>query len=781
MSVARRSALRDGQSTGQEETRGVSASGGAARSGREHPARRSRSWAGILLAWLVLGTVAIWLGEVYLRRSAEALEEEASGRLLATASALEQNLLRTVEAVEGLHALAQARHDLLLRGNPTGAASIADYLTQVAQQERFGVLQVAAIAPDAMLNWSTVQGWQPVPLADRAHFRVHADAPQDMPHGLFVSDPLVGRASGRWSIQLSRAILGPDGRFDGVVVVSLDPILLSDRMAEVHDGPGEVSALLRLPDGVLLARSRDAERQLGRRTDRKHPAVAFALEAPRGRVRARSVVDDRELLMGYITLRDAPVVVVAAQDWVQVMAPHTVLARWVRFSLAGGLLMLLAGTLLLRQLLATRRAQAKLAEAEAARLATSRARSELERLLAAAPAAICAADLAPPEAPAATRRPHFVSPNFVRITGWNPDVLLGEGGDGDPAASFQNLLDEEGRAARAVMAAGLRAAGEASCEYRLRRPDGTWRWIREEARIAGSQTGPQSDADAHRDGSPAAATAEVVSYLSDITEQRRFAAQAFGAAKLATLGEMAANMAHELNQPLAVISLASENAAAALEDNSAAGRADALETLELIAQQAARCKDVVRHLRMFSRGEEMQTVSAIAIKDVLAGALLLTGGALREAEVVLTLALDEALPPVQGDLVAAEQVFVNLLLNARDVLQDLPDGAPRRIGVTSRVEGDDVVVTVADTGGGIPPALMERLFEPFFTTKPVGQGTGLGLSICHGIMRAFGGGITATNGEAGAEMAVRFRTAPPAGQAPGQGAATSPALGAPVR
>jgi histidine kinase len=131
--------------------------------------------------------------------------------------------------------------------------------------------------------------------------------------------------------------------------------------------------------------------------------------------------------------------------------------------------------------------------------------------------------------------------------------------------------------------------------------------------------------------------------------------------------------------------------------------------------------------------------------------------------------------------VAAEQVFVNLLLNARDVLQDLPDGAPRRIGVTSRVEGDDVVVTVADTGGGIPPALMERLFEPFFTTKPVGQGTGLGLSICHGIMRAFGGGITATNGEAGAEMAVRFRTAPPAGQAPGQGAATSPALGAPVR
>ena len=739
---------------------GVSLSG-MARTRAERPARRLRGWRVILLGWLVLATVAVWLGETYLRRAVETLEKEAGGRLMATASALEQSLLRTIEAVDGLQALAQTRHDLLLHGNPTGAASIADYLSLVALQERFGVLQVAVIGPDGMLTWSTVPGWQPVPLTDRVHFRVHADSPPNQPYGLFVSEPLVGRASGRWSIQLSRAIIGPGGSFDGVVVVSLDPILLSNRMAEVNDGPGEVSVLLRLPDGVLLARSRDAEGQLGRRTARKHAAVTAAQEAPRGRIRARSVVDDRELLMGYMTLRDAPLVIAVAQDWVEVVAPHRLLAQWVRVSLAGGLLVLLAGALLLRQLLATRRARARLAEAEAARLATVRAWSDLERLLAAAPAAICAAELAPADLPAVTGRPHFVSPNFVRITGWDPAVLLGEDA---VAGGFAGLLDEEGLAARATMAAGLRATGEASCEYRLRRPDGTWRWIREEARVVGSTAAAATAPEA------GPAPPEVVSYLSDITEQRRITAQAFGAAKLVTLGEMAANMAHELNQPLAVISLASENAAAALEDRSEAGHADALETLELIAQQAARCKDVVRHLRMFSRGEDMKTLSAIALDEVLDGALLLTGGALREAEVELVLALDAALPPVQGDQVAAEQVFVNLLLNARDAVLGLPAGTPRRIRVASRQEAEDVVVTVADNGGGIPPALMERLFEPFFTTKPVGQGTGLGLSICHGIMRAFGGGITAANGAEGAEMAVRFRIATPARPTTAQGA-----------
>ena len=735
--------------------------------GAEGPERTLRGWRLILLGWLVLASLAVWLGETYLRRAEVTLEEEAGGRLLATASALEQSLLRTIEAVDGLQALAQTRHDLLLHGNPTGAASIADYLSVVAAQERFGVLQVAVIGPDGVLTWSTVPGWQPVPLADRAHFRVHADAPPDRPHGLFVSDPLVGRASGRWSIQLSRAIVAPGGAFDGVVVVSLDPILLSNRMAGVHEGPGEVSVLLRLPDGALLARSRDAEGQLGRRTQRAHAAVTAAQQAPRGRLRARSVVDDRELLMGYMTLRDAPVVIAVAQDWVEVVAPHRLLAQWVRVSLAGGLLVLLAGALLLRQLLVTRRARARLAEAEAARLATDRAWSDLERLLAAAPAAICAAQLAPADVPAVTGRPNFVSPNFVRITGWDPDVLTGED---TVAGGFAGLLDDEGRAARAAMAAALRATGEASCEYRLRRPDGTWRWIREEARIASTTPDTAAPPDGAPSPTPGAAQPEVVSYLSDVTEQRRITAQAFGAAKLVTLGEMAANMAHELNQPLAVISLASENAAAALEDRSEAGHADALETLELIAQQAARCKDVVRHLRMFSRGEDLKTVSAVAIEEVLDGALLLTGGALREAEVELVLGLDAALPPVQGDQVAAEQVFVNLLLNARDAVLALPAGTPRRIRVTSRLEAEEVVITVADNGGGIPPALIERLFEPFFTTKPVGQGTGLGLSICHGIMRAFGGGITAANGAEGAEMAVRFRLAATAQQTTAQGA-----------
>ncbi|HEY0420183.1 MAG TPA: ATP-binding protein, partial [Acetobacteraceae bacterium] len=163
---------------------------------------------------------------------------------------------------------------------------------------------------------------------------------------------------------------------------------------------------------------------------------------------------------------------------------------------------------------------------------------------------------------------------------------------------------------------------------------------------------------------------------------------------------------------------------------------------------AQRAKAIIDHLRAFGRTDP-GSLEPISVAEAVAGATMLAGAALREAEITVTLDLPAGLPPVQGKLLLLEQVLINLLLNARDALLEGPS-AVRRITISAAVvvdkaAGERVALTVADSGPGIPAAALPRLFEPFFTTKPTGQGTGLGLSLCHGIMRSLGGAISAAS------------------------------------
>ena len=141
------------------------------------------------------------------------------------------------------------------------------------------------------------------------------------------------------------------------------------------------------------------------------------------------------------------------------------------------------------------------------------------------------------------------------------------------------------------------------------------------------------------------------------------------------------------------------------------------------------------------------------------GALALVGGALREAEVALDVALGTPPPRILGHLVPLEQVLVNLLANARDAMAGLPAGAPRRLSIAAASEGGTVRLTVADTGGGIPIEVMARLFQPFVSTKGPEHGTGLGLSICQAMIVAMGGTIQAENGPEGAVFILRLPAA----------------------
>ena len=210
--------------------------------------------------WVAATGTAWMLAERHAQRVEREAESGALARAEVAAEAIEQLLVRTLEAAEALHALMQVRLTLSHSADTVGVAAVEDQLKTVARREKFGVLQVATIEASGQLSWSSVPGWSPVYLGDREHFRVHRDGRK----GLFVSEPLVGRASGQWSVQLTRPLWDPDGAFAGVAVVSVDSLRLSRELAALHFSEESSITVLR-SDGIVIAHGGRHREQLGRR------------------------------------------------------------------------------------------------------------------------------------------------------------------------------------------------------------------------------------------------------------------------------------------------------------------------------------------------------------------------------------------------------------------------------------------------------------------------------------------------------------------------------------
>ena len=214
------------------------------------------------------------------------------------------------------------------------------------------------------------------------------------------------------------------------------------------------------------------------------------------------------------------------------------------------------------------------------------------------------------------------------------------------------------------------------------------------------------------------------------------------AAKLAVLGQLAAGINHELNQPLAAIRAYAENARAFLERQ----RLESVDlNLEQIVELTARMSEISAQLRQFSRksSESLTAVSPAACFDY---ALRLFQTRLRDTGVEVIRRWPETEAWVRADLVRLEQVLVNLIGNALQAMAETPN--PRlELGV--ELTGNDVVLSVADNGPGIPEAHLTRIFEPFFTTKSPGKGLGLGLSISSRIVDDLGGRLVAASQPAG--------------------------------
>ena len=248
---------------------------------------------------------------------------------------------------------------------------------------------------------------------------------------------------------------------------------------------------------------------------------------------------------------------------------------------------------------------------------------------------------------------------------------------------------------------------------------------------------------------------------SDITKRLETEQQLLQASKMATLGEMATGVAHELNQPLAVMESASSFLMRKLNKKEDIEEEHLLIMAQKISSNVDRATRIINHLREFGRKEDAG-LEKIQVNDLLRRANELLSQQLKVRGIEVVWQLAEGLPLIMTDPGRLEQVFVNLLLNARDAIEDklstevIKKGSEKIILTTSS-DGDKITIEVSDTGTGIPKDQLEKIFEPFFTTKSVGKGTGLGLSISYGIIKDCGGNIhvRSKKGE-GARFIIEF-------------------------
>jgi len=243
----------------------------------------------------------------------------------------------------------------------------------------------------------------------------------------------------------------------------------------------------------------------------------------------------------------------------------------------------------------------------------------------------------------------------------------------------------------------------------------------------------------------------VVVVMTDITDAALLQAKLAHAEKMATIGRLVSGVAHEVNNPLAAIlgftDLLLEN-----PEIPAAARED----LQIILQETQRTKEIVQDLLSFARQRPAQK-EPVSVNTVLRQTIKLRGYDFSSHGVEMTEEFEENLGPTLGDAQQLQQVFLNILNNAYDAIQE--SGNHGRIRIRTRRSANDIEVAFIDNGTGV--ADPERIFDPFFTTKQAGKGTGLGLSICYGIVRAHGGEILCWNnqGERGSTFVVRLPAA----------------------
>ena len=345
----------------------------------------------------------------------------------------------------------------------------------------------------------------------------------------------------------------------------------------------------------------------------------------------------------------------------------------------------------------------------------------------------------------------YANSRFKEIVGHGPEEVVGKG--------FWQFVHEEDRPRIHALRATRQKDGATDLRYecRLIDKDGRTVWVE----ITSSP--------AEYEGHPAVLVIVYnITAQKEIEEQRRELSrlmrkqeeQLVHSTRLAEMGEMAAGVAHELNQPLTGIKNFARNAAYML-DEGVGNVEEVKENLRLISSQVDRASKIINQMRELARRTERH-VGPVDINNTLRESIEFVMPQLKLSGVEVAFDLCPDLPEVIGDRIRLEQVFLNLLTNARQAMEESPE---RQLRVTTRRDADStwpVTVEVADTGKGFAPDVAEKLFQPFFSTKKASHGTGLGLSISLGIIKDHKGMIEAVGAKGkGATFIVRL----PAGDA----------------
>jgi PAS domain S-box-containing protein len=221
--------------------------------------------------------------------------------------------------------------------------------------------------------------------------------------------------------------------------------------------------------------------------------------------------------------------------------------------------------------------------------------------------------------------------------------------------------------------------------------------------------------------------------VEDVTTRISLEEQLQQREKLSSIGLLAAGVAHEVNTPLTGVSSYTQMLLGMLNDND-----PKRALLQKVRTQAERASDIVNNLLNFSRTGSAEQFTDVNVARVLDDTLQLLEPQLRRSQIEIVRSYDMEAPQVYGNAGKLQQVFTNLLLNARDAI---PDGGRIKVS-TSTADDGSVVAEISDTGIGIAPENVAKIYDPFYTTKGVGQGTGLGLAVTYGIVQEHAGRIS---------------------------------------
>jgi PAS domain S-box-containing protein len=233
---------------------------------------------------------------------------------------------------------------------------------------------------------------------------------------------------------------------------------------------------------------------------------------------------------------------------------------------------------------------------------------------------------------------------------------------------------------------------------------------------------------------------EGVAFALDLSERKRAEAELMHANRIATMGQLTASIAHEVNNPIAAL-LTNAGTAARWLARRPPNLEKARPLIDRIISDGKRTADIVSRIRDFSKKAPARK-ERLEVNDTILEVIGLTRVPISDHGILAKMQLSEGLPPILGDKVQLQQVILNLIMNAIEAMSEVAEGPRKLLIVTSEVESGGVLVTVSDTGPGLPAANLTRIFEAFYTTKS--SGLGMGLSICRSIVEAHGGRLWAT-------------------------------------